>query len=390
MYNDIEADKSLTIKQASNKQLMQILDRLRLEREVQDLIRSIKQNANPQDFSEPTGQEGIDLNTPIQDLYQKYEESDVNDVLAHYGILGMKWGVRRERGSNGLVTRFKERRAKNKATKEEKFREKQNKMFKETDDKVAKLPAKEKKAFEEFLKPLVGSREQIDDDVLYDQLFNEFVEVRKKIKSTVRSVANISNSRIRDLNKVKDTGVVKNGVVKFTPQEVEKLINDIKTGRDKTTGDLEKKLKSRYGMTHSEEFEDYLAHYGILGMKWGVRRERGPDGLVVKRSRAEKKVSKAKAKRDKKFSKKLSDMDDQEIRSRINRLQMEKQYRELSKSAPVSEGEKFAKQVLKGAAATTATAFIAAGMKSGAETVAAIMKAGGPSKFALDEVAKGF
>lgn len=27
-------------------------------------------------------------------------------------------------------------------------------------------------------------------------------------------------------------------------------------------------------------YENYLAHYGIKGMKWGVRRKEGPDGLV--------------------------------------------------------------------------------------------------------------
>ena len=29
-------------------------------------------------------------------------------------------------------------------------------------------------------------------------------------------------------------------------------------------------------------YDDYLEHYGIKGMKWGVRREEGPDGLVGK------------------------------------------------------------------------------------------------------------
>ena len=36
---------------------------------------------------------------------------------------------------------------------------------------------------------------------------------------------------------------------------------------------------------HSDNPEDYeLAHYGIKGMKWGIRRKTGPDGLVEKSS----------------------------------------------------------------------------------------------------------
>jgi len=35
-------------------------------------------------------------------------------------------------------------------------------------------------------------------------------------------------------------------------------------------------------MNNDKEVNNTLAHYGILGMKWGIRRDRSSDGRVIK------------------------------------------------------------------------------------------------------------
>lgn len=91
--------------------------------------------------------------------------------------------------------------------------------------------------------------------------------------------------------------------------------------------------------------EEMLQHYGILGMKWGVRRT--PAQLTRANGRAGKTES----------SDEIKKMSDSELRSKINRLQMEKQYKQLT-SSEISVGRKFVQDVLTNAAKQTATNYV--------------------------------
>ena len=109
---------------------------------------------------------------------------------------------------------------------------------------------------------------------------------------------------------------------------------------------------------------DILVHYGVLGMKWGVRRspaelarargERAPKSTKKKTSffskkTAKKKTGKAPAtdsvKKETPSKKTPSEMTNDELQTAVRRLELEKRYRDLSPKK-VSAGRKIVDSVI--------------------------------------------
>lgn len=93
-----------------------------------------------------------------------------------------------------------------------------------------------------------------------------------------------------------------------------------------------------------------LQHHGIKGQKWGVRRYRNRDGSLTPAGRKRYSDSASAHEHHKRVydGKKARELSDQELRDRLNRLNMEKQYNQLTQQETYS-GKKFIKDVFYGA-----------------------------------------
>lgn len=114
--------------------------------------------------------------------------------------------------------------------------------------------------------------------------------------------------------------------------------------------------------------ENELLHYGVLGMKWGVKKARKSSDTVDetrRKSNTQKSNTKQQSKKfvtkkqkQKQIMEDLNSMSDKELRDRLNRMQMEQQYIRMmtpEKSAAkkqveqflINEGRNLASQMLR-------------------------------------------
>ena len=87
--------------------------------------------------------------------------------------------------------------------------------------------------------------------------------------------------------------------------------------------------------------KEYLEHWGILGMHWGKKKGRKKMPIkVIKTSSSDDHLTKEQLK-----TKPLKEMSNKEIRTFTERIQLEKQYSDLTKKE-VSKGKKFVNEFL--------------------------------------------
>lgn len=116
--------------------------------------------------------------------------------------------------------------------------------------------------------------------------------------------------------------------------------------------------------------DDTIVHYGVKGMKWGIRRSRKDSEKQKTRGDREPEHEDYKRAHDSKSAKTMSDA---ELRSRINRIQMEQQYSKLNPTT-ISRGRNTVNKILKASGTIAGATTTALTLYGNVEKISKIMK----------------
>lgn len=115
--------------------------------------------------------------------------------------------------------------------------------------------------------------------------------------------------------------------------------------------------------------ENELRHHGVKGMKWGVRRYQNKDGSYTPAGRKRRTQSADnEARVDRKNAlKNRRTLSDKELKERVERLKLEKQFKELTEE-DISPGRAFVSDVMKTSGSKVAKAVVTGAALYGIKT----------------------
>lgn len=252
-----------------------------------------------------------------------------DNFLEHYGMKGMKWGIRKKykESKNTRITRFA---------------------------KEARTDAATTRKIAEGMDAEVSSGKQRSS---------------KQLKAEAKSLRDVAkrSDMLSDEYKLKD--IAKRSEKEANKPEQRRTVNQLKKDsaylkqyadwNDEDAADWDSRLSQSI-----EVDPDDILHFGVKGMRWGVRKDRGSGGR-------------------KSSAKTAKTLTDKELKKRVARLNMEKQYVQLSEGSK-SKGKKLVTNMIKTAGKQKMQSLVTKGVSDvvdyGLAAGVAAVKARGPRR----------
>ena len=226
----------------------------------------------------------------------------VNTFLEHFGVKGMKWGVRRKRNAETKAWR---KEAKSGETASKVYNE-AVRTFSPTLKKLNKDPA--------FANMATNRSTRRQYDAVVTSLFNEHLVQASSLTMNSagdRAIVYQMAPDGRHLQAIETRRVAEHA--DFSPPV-------IKLTRDKDGFIIDVTVvESSMAQGALNVGEEFLEHFGVKGMKWGVRRS-----------------GKSKGSSSKSQSNPIKDLDDKELQRLVTRMNLEQQYSRLTATQPVT------------------------------------------------------
>ena len=151
---------------------------------------------------------------------------------------------------------------------------------------------------------------------------------------------------------IRNVSDLKNAIASFgrakNPELTKKWI--IKRAKELDATDL---LPEAWGVDSVEQFEtdsdSDIMHFGVLGMKWGVRKKKNSVSRKEQKKRANKKTSRDYNEAEFLRNRKVKSLSNAQLKKAITRMQLEQQYEQLSekdKNKFYTFGKKFVNDLM--------------------------------------------
>lgn len=256
----------------------------------------------------------------------------MDDFISHYGVLGMKWGVRKEHSSSSLNPKFHSLKTRNKDGEISLEKDPSPLISRGLSRISGRYRSRSAKLATYSIKDRSGKK--VGDLQLSEESPNELNVVWVGVNKSQRGHGTATSTMKAVQKSAKKMGYKK--VTLEVPGNSPDARHIYEKLGFKDKGKIDNDEDDVWGgLTKMEyDMDEHISHYGVLGMKWGVRKDRSSSSKPLS-------AHKASVKREKSWKntyEKRSKMSDEQLRKAVNRLQLENQFAQQVQTASSLSG----------------------------------------------------